>query len=239
MSKIEFSEDKCRDAKERIRKFEPAMKVWGNNFSPSRSIGRCTFLYRKLLPESYGDFFRKYVEYAENHKGEPIQDRGLTEEELTECAKNYKSLAEGRDGDKFPVEDYLYDALCHIIVETFDGMSKEKTALEYLKGIGINAEYADYFYDSNYGIDIMVKDGEKLLYGIQVKPETFLTSNRADVRRDRQLMVMKREKAMSDGIKTYYMIYKASKSGKVTWKESTKGKFAWDFNSLLDKYKRF
>lgn len=239
MSRIEFSEKKCRSAKERIRRFEPAMKVWGREFSPSRSIGKCTFLFRTLLPESYDDFFAKYVKYAEEHNGYPIKDRGLTEEELIKCSEKYKKLAEENCGDKFPVDDYLYDALCHIIVETFDGMGNERLALEYMKGLGINAEYASYAYDSEYGIDIVAKDGDRILYGVQVKPESFLTSNRADVRTDRWLLVKKKDKALSDGIKTYYMVYRKDTDDKPVWIMQKNGKFAWTFDALNEKYRCF
>lgn len=236
---IEFSEKKCRKAKERIRKFEPAMKVWGKEFSPSRSIGKCTSLYKILQPESYDDFFTKYVKYAEEHSDYPVQDRGLTEEELIKCSERYKALAEEYCGDKFPVEDYLYDALCHIIVETYDGMDSERVALEYIRGLGINAERASYLYDSDYGIDIIVKDGDRISYGIQVKPETFLTSGRGDVKRDRALLVKKREKALSDGIKTYYMVYKKGAGKKIEWLERGGGKFAWTFDALVEEYRCF
>lgn len=215
------------------------MKVWGREFSPSRSIGKCTFLFKTLSPDSYDDFFAKYVKYAEEHSDYPIQNRGLTEDELIKCSEKYKALAEEYCGDKFPVEDYLYDALCHIIVETFDGMGNERVALEYMKDLGINAEHASYLYDSEYGIDIVVKDGDAILYGVQVKPETFLTSNRADVKRDRQLLVRKKDKALSDGIKTYYMVYKKDSDGKLLWLEQKNGKFAWTFDALSEEYKCF
>lgn len=239
MKKIDFSEDKCRKAKERIRKFEPAMKVWGKEFSPSRSIGKCTFLFKTLSPDSYDDFFTKYIKYAEEHKCRPIKERGLTEEELIKCSEKYKALAEECCGDEFPVEDYLYDALCHIIVETFDGMNSERVALEYLKGLGINAEYSNYVYDSEYGIDIVVKNGYDILYGVQVKPETFLTSNRADVKEDRELLVKKKDKALAKGIKTYYMVYRKKFDNKILWLERSNGKFAWTFEAISEEYKCF
>ncbi|MBP5725076.1 MAG: hypothetical protein J6X18_16075 [Bacteroidales bacterium] len=239
MNNIEFSEKKCRKAKERVRKFEPAMKVWGKEFSPSRSIGKCTALFRILAPESYDDFFAKYIKYASEHLDKPIQDRGLTEEELVKCSERYKALTEEHCGEKFPIEDYLYDALCHIIVETFDGMSSERIALEYLMRLGINVEYASYLYDSEYGIDILAKCGSKILYGIQVKPESFFKSSRYDVRRDRALLVKKKDKALSDGIKTYYMVYKKDSDGKIVWIECEDGKFAWTFDALNEKYRCF
>lgn len=234
MDKIIFNEHECIKAKSILRTVPVAMKSWGTEFSPSRSIGKCTYLYKILQPTSYEDFYHKYVSYAEQHFNESVPNRGLTEKELIQLGQRYKNMTEKNGNFSQPLSVYVYDAICHIIIETYDGMRKEQEALAIAKRHDKNIRPSDYFHDSNYGMDMLSVKNDKVVYGIQIKPLSFFKSKRADVYRDRCFMCKKHKKALAElGAETFYMIYETT-NGKIQWKTHEDGKFLWRFNDLVE-----
>lgn len=234
---IIFSEKACREAKEMLRRNEKIMKIWNDNFAPAKSIGKCSTLISKLQPETCEEFFYSYVKYAQNNSDQPIKDRGLTVEELHELAKKYKSMSEYQCPSlDFDENTYLFDAICHIIVETFDGRSKERDIIRRLKELGFDVEVAGDDFDRMYGIDIICKKNGKIVMGIQVKPHTFLTSSRKDVGEDRKRLYQKYIKTKNElGIETYYVVYDSSSKDVVHWLTNINGKICFKINDLFEK----
>ena len=219
MDKIIFDVNKCREAKEILGKIPSARKIWGKEFSPSRSIGKCSMLYKILQPTSYEDFYYKYIKYAENHHNETIPNRGLTEKEIIELAWRYKNLSEENADYEQPLYRYADDAICHIIIETYDGMKRERDALAIARSYDPNIQPANYKYDSEYGMDMLSVKNNTLNYGIQIKPISFFKSKSEDVNTDRKILCEKYIKAQEDlKIKTYYMIYETN-NGNISWKK--------------------
>ena len=232
---INFNIEKCLKAKEELHKYDIVGKIWRENFSPSNSIGNCTYLYRLLNPENYIDFYKKYIEYADKNSLLNIWKRGLTEEEIIKLAINYKELVEKNSNINKPFETYLYDAICHIIVETYDGQFQEKEFIEYLKEKGFNCTKFDSNIDTKYGVDIKVTTDVNKVFAIQIKPISFFLSNRQDVINDRINLCIKYEKALKElNIKTYYAIYdKNKKTNEIKWFKNKDNGFKFRITDLL------
>lgn len=214
-----FNNEECLKAKALLGKNNVISTIWHDYFAPSNRIGNCTNLYRKLKPESCEDFYKKYLEYAENNQTLPISQRGLTYDELSSLAERYKKTVEDKTNLSYEISTYFYDALCHIIVETWDGQANERDFISYLKGLGYNCSKFDGAVDAKYGVDIKVERGDGRVSAIQIKPISFFKSNRSDVQSDRINLCQKYEEALNDmGIKTYYAIYvKDRETGDITW----------------------
>lgn len=205
---ITINEDECRKAKETLRKNNANNMVWRNRFAPSRFIGNCSRLYHMHDPLNYADFLNKYLLYSNEYRYSlNVAERGLTEDELIALAWRYKEECEARTGEEHGVETYLNDALCHIIVETFDGMGKERNFKNYLISKGYRILRDDSYDDTVMGIDIKAENGYRKLY-IQIKPLSFFTAERPDTQRDRVSLVRKHEKTLEKyGVETLYAIY--------------------------------
>lgn len=232
---IKFSYDECIKARGILGKNPYARSVWGKHFSPSTAIGHDAMLYKRLYPESYEDFYEKYVRYAEENIHEQIRYRGLTENELLKLAEDYKNYTEELDEEiDEDADTYLADALCHIIVETYDGMEMERRAFKILEKAGLNPRYPHSSYDNRYGIDIMIENpanGQE--FGVQVKPASFFFSNKPDSVIDRRLLCEKYEKAKAEkGIKTYYMIY--NRRGDTKRFVKNRGGYRFKINELFE-----
>lgn len=243
---IEFDERECIKAKEILAKNQFVTSVWRNNFSPSNVIGNCTNLYRKLNPENCEDFFKKYLEYAKTHKDLPINERGLTEEELVETAKSYYEKC-----NPYGFNTFLYDMICHIIVETYNGQQMESQFIKYLERLGYSCTKFDGAVDAKYGLDIKVsneKNNNQKPFAVQIKPISFFISNRMDVERDRIRACYKYEDAKNElDIITYYAIYNRNKTnGEITWLKNNAGfsfkineLFQYDKNNIEGTFKRY
>lgn len=222
---IEFSRESCIKARGILGKDRTASVVWRNNFAPSNHIGNCTNLYRTIRPASVDDFYEKYVERAIKNPELPIKSRGLSEHELIQLAKDYKSLSESGRNVDIPYETYLNDALCHIIVETWDGQNNEREFARFLNTLGYECSNFEGSVDAKYGLDIKVVRSDGKLSAIQIKPVSFFMSNRPDVQNDRINMCVKYENALADlGLKTYYAIYKTDRdTGETVWSKNGEG----------------
>ena len=132
-----FSKEQCIKAKSLLGKNGAISSIWRNIFAPSNRIGNCTNLYRILKPKSCEDFFDKYIKYASEHKELPISKRGLDEIELLLLAEKYRKIVSEKTGITHDLMVYYYDALCHIIVETWDGQQNERDFITFLTSLAI------------------------------------------------------------------------------------------------------
>lgn len=214
-----FNKEECLKAKSLLGKNSVISTVWHDYFAPSNRIGNCTNLYRKLRPKSCDDFYLKYIDYAKNNPNLPISQRGLTYNELYSISERYKKVVEDKINLSYDVSVYFYDALCHIIVETWDGQQNERDFITYLNNLGYKCSKFEGSVDAKYGVDIKVERGDGRVSAIQIKPISFFKSNRSDVQSDRINLCIKYEEALNDmGIKTYYAIYVRDRNtGEITW----------------------
>ncbi len=230
-----FDYKKCLEAKKLLGKNSTISTIWRNCFAPSNKIGNCTNLYRKLQPKDAEDFCGKYVKYAEQNKNLPISQRGLTIDELIDLSEKYKELSESKTKLSYDSSIYLNDALCHIIIETWDGQQNERDFISYLEKLGYKCSKFDGSVDAKYGVDIKVERGDGRISAIQIKPISFFKSNRNDVQNDRINLCLKYETALRDiGIKTYYAIYYKDKiTGDITWVKNN-GMYRFRINELFN-----
>lgn len=230
-----FNRKECIKAKNKLGKNSVVGTIWKDYFAPSNKIGNCTNLYRKLQPSSCEDFYNKYINYALNNSNLPITKRGLSYNELITLAERYKQLTEEKTNLKYDLETYFYDALCHVIIETWDGQQNERDFILFLKKLGYTCSKFDGKIDTEYGVDIKVTRNDGRVSAIQIKPITFFKSNRSDVQSDRINLCNKYEKTLKDlGIKTYYAIYSKDKAtGNVTWLKNGSG-YRFRINELFN-----
>lgn len=231
---IQFDRESCIQARSILGKDKTASVTWRFNFAPSNRIGNCTNLYRKIRPKTVEEFFDKYIGFAEEHPSLPIRDRGLTEHEILQVARDYKMMSENGTDKNIEVSTYLYDALCHIIVETWDGQRNEREFADFLRSLGYRCENFDGSIDAKYGLDIKVTRADGRVSAIQIKPVSFFLSNRPDVQMDRINLCKKYEDALEQlGVKTYYAIYRTDKeSGDTLWSKNGQG-FRYRINELF------
>ena len=154
-------------------------KVW-KSISGRPFIGSCSYLYGLFKPESYQEFFDKYLaypdpEHLDKRRLKKSSYYGRTMEDLVYLAEYYKNNAED---ESFTLEEFFDDIVCHVIIETFDGHKAEKELMNVLTDYGFEVEETEGVMDAEFGVDLIVKkDGEVKEY-IQVKPiSTFVRTN--------------------------------------------------------------
>ncbi len=225
----------CKADRDLLKKKHGISKIWNDHYSPAKSIGKCSTLYKILKPNSYQDFLQKYLEYAERNKDTlRVIDRGLTEDELILLAQEYKFLCERQVNINEPLTTYLNDAICHIIIETYDGMRREEEAISIISSRGYRVRKGGDFLDRRYGVDLACTDGHGKCFAVQVKPVSFFLSNRIDVTEDRNLIYQKKEKLKKEkGMETFYMIYDKNVDGRITWIKNHDDNFAFAFDDAL------
>lgn len=232
---FEYDYVSCIEAKSKLGKDGVISKIWHDQFAPSNKVGNCTNLYRKLKPVSHRDFYTKYIAYAEEHPDVRINDRGLSYDELYDLAVRYKKASDERTGTNYDLSLYFYDAVCHIIVETWNGQKLEREFVQFLQMLGYECSKFDGRIDAEYGVDIKVTRNDGRVSAIQIKPISFFKSNRWDVHRDRIALCKKYEAAKKDlGIKTYYAIYCKNKdTGEIKWLKNGEG-YRFRVNELFN-----
>lgn len=232
-----YSREKTIEAKKTIGRYAAISEFYKKCFAPSKYIGNCTNLFRKLKPIDHSDFCDKYFKYAEEHKEDmDIWNRGLTVEEFEKEVDLYYTIGNRVSRATFDRDIYLNDLLCHIITETYDGKIQEQKFMEFLEKKGYECGFFDGEIDADYGVDIKVTNPRNgNVSAIQVKPITFFKSNRSDVYADRVALVHKYYKCLNDfGIKTYYAIYnKDVNSGNVSWQKNQDGGYRYRINELF------
>lgn len=222
----------CNATKKKFGDITPINKAWHKKYSNTPYIGSCMDLCRRLKPENYEDFFKKYTAYAEEHKNEHVSKRGLTIDEIYELADAWRndSIEMGLDKD-FDIAMFIYAALCHIIVETYDGWVREKAFRKYIEDAGFKCHYVENKLDRKYGVDMLISDTDaEKWFALQVKPISFVTSEREDTVKDKMALCKKHDKLKLDkSLDTYYVIYDGGK-----WlKRKDNGKFLFRVDELF------
>ena len=181
-------------------------KWYGMNSTDN--LGCCTYLYKKYnYPETYEDFYNAYTKDNTNFG----KESGRNENYLLKMSK----LLAIKDENRFEIEDYYSYIIKKLIVDTLDGSKKESEVNEIIKKKGYRTESPTLIEDLKYGIDIKVYEKNKLIYMIQVKPNTFFKGNRnMSLINDRKKALVKERKTKEKyNVNTYYVIYE-KKTGK-------------------------
>lgn len=149
-------------------------------------VGNCSFLYKKLKPIDYQDFFTKYINYVQPNETKSLkksQYYGRSINDLLKLSIEYKKRANDYE---FTVEDFFDDIVNHVIIETFDGHAIEDYILRILEGKGYTVNNEDGNMDARLGVDLTVRWKNKLLSYLQIKPiTTFIGNNNLSLKRDR------------------------------------------------------
>lgn len=182
-------------------------KYWQRIYSGKPSVGAMVYLCDKWKPESYEDFFNMYIT---NYSGNDKIHRGRSLEELENIAVNWQKDT----GDyNTPLSEYFDAIILHTIVETYVGNDFEKKAIQaMLDTKKFIIEKSSDEEDSAMSIDFKVFNlKHKLLYFIQVKPISFITSDNLHTFKDRVNAFEKHKKGneIYPGIPYYYLVYDA------------------------------
>ena len=182
-------------------------KYWQRKYSGKPSVGAMVWLCDKWKPNSYEDFFNMYIT---KYNGNDRIYRGRSLEELEEIAINWQK--DCVDYGK-PLSEYFDAIILHTVVETFVGVDFEKKAVQALESTNrYIAERGTDEEDSAMNIDYKVFNlDHKLLYFIQVKPISFIVSDKSHTFKDRVNAFEKHKKGneMYPGVPYYYLIYDA------------------------------
>lgn len=189
--------DEFKEAKRKLWKYN---KIW-KKYSARRYVGDCSYLYKKLKPISYQDFYEKYTIDGEANKGKETTLRGRTKEEIYEIAKQYQNECD----NTIDIEVYVKNIYMHVIIETYDGQRIENELINRIhieQGITLIQSYGDD--DAKMGIDMRNKK-----YALQIKPISFFRSNKnVSLIEDRANAFVKKDKCYQTyNINTYYIIY--------------------------------
>lgn len=182
-------------------------KHWQRKYSGKPSVGAMVFLCDKWKPSSYEDFYNMYIT---RYEGTDNVHRGRSLEELENIAINWQKDV----GDyETPLSEYFDVVILHTVVETFVGNDFENKAIKaMLDTNNFIVERSTDEEDSAMSIDFKVFNLEhKLLYFIQVKPISFITSDKLHTFKDRINAFEKHKKGneMYPGIPYYYLVYDA------------------------------
>ncbi len=175
-------------------------KWYGMN--STNNFGCCTYLYKKYgYPDSYEDFYKEYVKDTSFND----KEHGRNEEYIYRMA--YMLFI--KDDERFNIEDYYSYIIKKLIYDTLNGCKQESKVNDLIKRKGLRTESPTINEDLKYGIDIKVYEKDKLLYMIQVKPNTFFIGNKnQSLINDRKLALEKERKTKEQyGVNTYYIIY--------------------------------
>ena len=191
--------------KKKWNKDEPYGKHWQGKYSGKPSVGAMVWLCEEWKPNSYEEFFNMYIT---RHEGDDKIHRGRSLEELEQIAINWQ-----KDSEDFntPLSEYFDAIILHTIVETYIGVDFENKAMKamndtkkYILERGTDEE------DSAMNIDWKVFNLEhKLQCFIQVKPISFIISDRIHTFKDRVNAFEKHDKGNEKypGVPYYYLIY--------------------------------
>lgn len=228
---FEFSEEACRSCKDVLARSGPSAEIWRDKYSQRHAIGYCMYLVEKLKPTDPADFYQKYIEYAVANPDKTVYWRGLTPDELNTLVENYRNDAIANGGLNGSFELYYNDALCHIIVETYDGLLREMDIKNALSEHGFHCDMSRENIDADYGVDVLFTHDHYSWYGLQVKPVTFYLGRRGDIVSDKVKLCEKYEKTLREKrIYTYYAFYEGSK----WYRKLSDGKFLFNIDELFE-----
>lgn len=174
----------------------------------TNNVGCCTYLYKKYnYPKTYNEFYEAYI------KDHSVNDKqsGRNEYYIYKIAKELSN----RDNHRFEISDYYSYIVKKIIVDTLEGAKKESEINEMLIKKGLTTVSPTLDEDLKLGIDLKVYKNNKLLYMVQVKPNTFfIGNNNHSLINDRINAINKEQMVMNIyHVPTIYIIYNKN-SGK-------------------------
>lgn len=203
MANYEILKDKCyyNELKKKIN------SLYGNiwkRISGRPFVGNCSYLYKKLKPDSYQDFYNKYINYTSPNKTKSLMKDeyyGRTIDDLLNLANEYKYLC---NDNSLTIDEFFDDIVNHVIIETFDGHIAESYITNILEKKGFTVINSDGRLDAVLGVDLIVKWKEKIISFLQIKPiTTFLGDKNKSLIDDRINFYGKQEK-LNEYIKTAY-----------------------------------
>lgn len=227
--------------------YEKAKRELGRyNFQWKRIAGRkyigcCSYLYEKLRPSSYQDFFEKYIKDGEDTYGNPDispEERGRTMDEITSLAERYRSLV---GNFNIPLETYVDDIVMHTIIQTFNGQHAERVVKDALETSGFTVERGTKEEDTLMNIDMKVygKHSPNVNWLIQVKPVSTFTGNyNFSLREDRSRFFLKHEKGheLYPNAPYFYILYKMGneETDNIYWVHKKGSDFKFTLDELCD-----
>lgn len=178
-------------------------KHWQRKYSGKPSVGAMVWLCDTWKPNSYEEFYEMYIT---RYDGSDRLHRGRSLEELEEIAYNWQ-----KDSNDFetPLSEYFDAIILHTVVETYVGTDFEKKAVKCLEEHGFEAIHGTDEEDSLMNIDYKIYKDNELKYFLQVKPISFIVSDRAHTFKDRVNAFEKHSigNEKYPGIPYYYLIY--------------------------------
>lgn len=129
-----------------------------------RAVGPCAKMIKDNNFETFQDWFQFYVgsEYFLKFKAATLL--------LYEIIKN-------KYGDKYDIDDCGLCLLYHVLVQTFDGIYREKQVLKRFQVKNPNKIYelSDILHDTTYGVDMFQINPatHDVECAFQIKPKTF------------------------------------------------------------------
>lgn len=181
---------------------------WQRKYQHKPSIGAMVHLCNEWEPESYEHFYELYLRDGIKTFGEDIDPkyRGRTPNEIEDIAIRWRD--DTGDFDT-PLSEYFDAIILHTIVETYVGIDFEKRAIECLENNGYQIVHGTDEEDSAMNIDFKVYKDGKLMFFIQVKPISFIVSDRIHTFKDRMNVFEKHVKGNEryPGVPYFYLIY--------------------------------
>jgi hypothetical protein len=176
---------------------------WQKKYAGKPSVGAMVYLCETWKPESYEDFFNMYIS---RHEGNDRVHRGRSLEELEEIAINWQN--DSKDFET-PLSEYFDAIILHTVVETYVGSDFEKRAVKCLEENGFKAIHGTDEEDSSMNIDYKIYKDNVLKFFLQVKPISFVVSDRIHTFRDRVNAFEKHDVGNKKypGVPYYYLIY--------------------------------
>ncbi len=184
--------------------------IWRSLYSGKHRVGPCIALCCKYRPQTYQEFMDAYVDDAIKNKNLPLNKRGRTIEEFKDlCVTPYfEHVKKYTNSEDLNYETFFDEAICHVIIETFDGRKHEIELEKYCEEKGYSIEYPSNEDDSKNGIDFFCCQNNEKKFMIQVKPLSFFISTRSDTISDKLNAFSKANNAIKKyGIPYYFTIY--------------------------------
>ena len=177
----QYSEETISEIKEGS-KFKETMAPW-NHLNKSITIGQCLHLYKLLGATNSYDFSIKYLDSGEELqallKERPKSEHqilkklhGRTEAEFLSVA--HKFLAK-LDPTQYTLEDVILYMWVRMFYQTDIGAQRERLTRQALhtKFPYFQFKESSANLDTAYGIDLECYKGDRLVCGLQIKPESY------------------------------------------------------------------
>lgn len=227
--KMDFYEiDEFIEAKRKLRIYN---RFW-KKYSGRTFVGDCSYLYKKLKPTSYQDFYEKYTKDGEESTEVDEKKRGRTYNEIVELAKKYREDV----GDyQVSLEDYIRDIYMHVIIETYDGQKIEEMVSSYIESKGFEVSRCSGDKDALKSIDLEIKkNGNE--DRIQIKPISFFNGNRNLSLRDDRKRIYENavELYKEEGKVLYFIIYEINDKRECRFVTKPNGKITFKYDELFN-----